>query len=58
MTHYFNKNGWPPSLSSLSDEGKKIAIAELHKLKTSLFMQMVETGALPLRPGVARFKFI
>ena len=29
-------------------------IKELHKLKTDLFMQIIESGELPLRPGVAR----
>ncbi len=26
----------------------------LHLLKTDIFMEMVESGAMPLRPGVAR----
>ena len=29
-------------------------MAELHKLKTDIFMDMVEAGSMPLRPGVAR----
>ena len=29
-------------------------MAELHKLKTKLFIEQVERGELPLRPGVAR----
>ena len=29
-------------------------MAELHKLKTALFVDLVERGELPLRPGVAR----
>ena len=29
-------------------------MAELHKLKTALFVELVERGELPLRPGVAR----
>jgi hypothetical protein len=35
-------------------EARKTLVAELHKLKTDLFMQLVETGAMPLRPGVKR----
>lgn len=35
-------------------EARKELVAELHKLKTDLFMQLVETGAMPLRPGVKR----
>ena len=27
---------------------------EMHKLKTELFMEMIESGAMPLRPGVSR----
>jgi hypothetical protein len=26
----------------------------MHKLKTDLFMEMIESGAMPLRPGVSR----
>lgn len=33
---------------------RQTLVAELHKLKTDLFMQLVETGAMPLRPGVQR----
>ena len=29
-------------------------VAELHKIKTQLFVELVERGELPLRPGVAR----
>jgi hypothetical protein len=29
-------------------------VKELHKLKTDCFMEMIDTGQLPLRPGVAR----
>ena len=33
---------------------QKEYIKGMHLLKTDLFMDMIETGALPLRPGVAR----
>ncbi len=33
---------------------RKQLVAELHKLKTDIFMDMVEAGSMPLRPGVAR----
>jgi len=49
MRHYFNENGWPPGVSD-QDE----FIKELHGLKTDLFMQIIESGELPLRSGVAR----
>jgi HAD superfamily hydrolase (TIGR01509 family) len=49
MTFYFNENGWPDGLSD-----KDVFIKELHKLKTDLFMQIIESGELPLRPGIKR----
>lgn len=33
---------------------RKSLVQELHLLKTDIFMELVETGAMPLRPGVAR----
>jgi HAD superfamily hydrolase (TIGR01509 family) len=49
MRHYFDNNGWPADVTD-----KNSLIKELHKLKTDLFMQIIESGQLPLRPGVAR----
>jgi HAD superfamily hydrolase (TIGR01509 family) len=49
MTHYFNQTVWPEQYSD-----KDLLISELHKLKTELFMDLIQSGALPLRPGVAR----
>lgn len=49
MRHYFDNNGWPDDAAD-----KDALIKELHKLKTDLFMQIIESGELPLRPGVAR----
>jgi HAD superfamily hydrolase (TIGR01509 family) len=49
MRHYFDNNGWPADAAD-----KDALIKELHKLKTDLFMQIIESGELPLRPGVAR----
>ncbi|MBI1389983.1 MAG: HAD-IA family hydrolase [bacterium] len=49
MRHFFDEEGWP------ADEPDRDAfILELHHLKTDLFMQCIESGRLPLRPGVAR----
>jgi len=50
MIHYFNNYGWPPDITD-----KDALIKELHKLKTDYFMEIIESGQLPLRPGVARF---
>jgi len=49
MRYYFDNNGWPADATD-----KDALIKELHKLKTDLFMQIIESGELPLRPGVAR----
>jgi HAD superfamily hydrolase (TIGR01509 family) len=49
MRHYFNLKGWPGQYPD-----KDQLIIELHKLKTELFMGLIESGSLPLRPGVAR----
>ncbi len=49
MKHYFEGYGWPCDVAD-----KDALIKELHKLKTDFFMQIIESGELPLRPGVAR----
>jgi len=49
MRHYFNLKGWPGQYPDRDQ-----LITELHKLKTELFMGLIESGSLPLRPGVAR----
>lgn len=35
-------------------DGRPFVSQELHLLKTDLFMELIETGRLPLRPGVKR----
>lgn len=49
MRHYFEQNGWPAGV-----EDKDAFIKELHLLKTDLFMKIIDSGQLPLRPGVER----
>jgi HAD superfamily hydrolase (TIGR01509 family) len=49
MKYYFDENGWPDNVSD-----KDAFVKELHKLKTDLFMELIASGELPLRPGVAR----
>jgi HAD superfamily hydrolase (TIGR01509 family) len=49
MRHYFEQTGWPENVSD-----KDSLTKELHKLKTDFYMQIIESGELPLRPGVAR----
>ena len=49
MRRHFEETAWPVA------EGERDGfIAELHRLKTDIFMELIESGALPLRPGVAR----
>jgi HAD superfamily hydrolase (TIGR01509 family) len=49
MRHYFNTTQWPAGVVD-----KDTFIKELHKLKTDCYMQIIDSGQLPLRPGVAR----
>ena len=49
MKYYFKKNGWP----SQFDDREELIIS-LHKQKTLFFMELIESGALPLRPGILR----
>jgi HAD superfamily hydrolase (TIGR01509 family) len=49
MRHFFDRTSWPAGTSD-----KDALIKEMHKLKTSHYTQIIESGQLPLRPGVAR----
>jgi HAD superfamily hydrolase (TIGR01509 family) len=49
MKHYFNEEGWPAQY-----EDRDQLIKELHVRKTALFMELINSGQLPLRPGVKR----
>ncbi|UCF14039.1 MAG: HAD-IA family hydrolase [Phycisphaerales bacterium] len=49
MRHYFDANGWPDNV-----EDRDEFIKEMHRLKTDCYMCIIESGQLPLRPGVAR----
>ena len=49
MRRHFDETSWP-----VPETERDTFIKELHKLKTDLFMQLIESGQLPLRPGVAR----
>jgi HAD superfamily hydrolase (TIGR01509 family) len=48
MRRHFDEAGWP------AEADRDALILGLHHAKTNLFMQIIEGGALPLRPGVAR----
>ena len=43
-----------PFKSTVDAEARKKLVQELHLLKTDIFMELVESGAMPLRPGVRR----
>jgi HAD superfamily hydrolase (TIGR01509 family) len=49
MRHFFDTHGWPEGIAD-----RDAFVKELHLLKTDAFMSIIEEGALPLRPGVAR----
>lgn len=49
MRHYFDSIGWPHPGGD-----KELYLKDLHRLKTDCFMRIIESGQLPLRPGVAR----
>ncbi len=49
MRHFFDRTGWPAGTGD-----RDVLIKELHRLKTAYYMEIIESGQLPLRPGVAR----
>jgi len=49
MKHYFAQRGYPDSAADQEE-----FIKDLHKTKTGCFMNIIDSGQLPLRPGVAR----
>jgi len=49
MLAYFDEVGWP-----VPAEERDALIVRLHALKTDLFMKIIESGELPLRPGIKR----
>src|SRR4030042_3344171 len=49
MRHYFDSYGWPDDIAD-----RDTLLKELHKLKTDYFMEIIESGQMALRPGVAR----
>ena len=49
MVRHFDETGWPKGF-----DDRAALIALLHKKKTDFFTDLIEAGALPLRPGVIR----
>jgi len=51
MTAHWNEVGWP---DAIPEEGRADKVKELHLKKTDVFMDMINEGNIPLRPGVLR----
>jgi HAD superfamily hydrolase (TIGR01509 family) len=49
LRRHFDQTGWPPGYPSHDR-----LIADIHSLKTRLFMELISSGKLPLRPGITR----
>jgi HAD superfamily hydrolase (TIGR01509 family) len=49
MRHYFDQTAWPADVTD-----KEAFIKEMHRVKTDIFMNIIASGELPLRPGVSR----
>ncbi|TCL90710.1 HAD superfamily hydrolase (TIGR01509 family) [Rhizobium sp. PP-WC-2G-219] len=49
MRRHFDETGWPQNYPD-----HDALISRIHHLKTDIFMTLISTGALPLRPGVRR----
>ena len=53
MTAHWNEVGWPESMPS--DDGERAErVKQFHLRKTDIFMDMINEGNIPLRPGVLR----
>lgn len=62
MKHHWKTKGFsqPMPISNLVQRFQTEAevdslVKEMHKRKTALFVELIETGKLPLRPGIHRF---
>lgn len=49
MRRHFDETGWPDGHID-----HDALIATIHRLKTAIFMRLIEEGNLPLRPGIRR----
>jgi len=52
MKHHLETKGFSKPIPS---EQVEELIKEMHKRKTAIFVELIETGKLPLRPGIHRF---
>lgn len=51
MTAHWNEVGWP---DVIPEEGRADKVKQLHLQKTDIFMDLIDEGSIPLRPGVLR----
>jgi len=51
MTAHWNEVGWP---DAIPEEGRAEKVKGLHLEKTDIFMDLIDEGSIPLRPGVLR----
>ncbi|HEX4140521.1 MAG TPA: HAD family hydrolase [Candidatus Methylacidiphilales bacterium] len=49
MRGYFDQYGWP-----VAEPQRDALIKQLHALKTEIFMRIISSGELPVRPGINR----
>jgi len=52
MKHHWKTKGFS---KPLTEEEIDSLVKDMHKRKTTLFVELIETGKLPLRPGLHRF---
>jgi len=52
MKHHWKTRGFS---KPLTEEEIDDLVKEMHKRKTALFVELIESGKLPLRPGIHRF---
>jgi len=52
MKHHWKTKGFS---RPLSEEEIDNLVKEMHKRKTAIFVELIESGKLPLRPGIHRF---
>lgn len=52
MKHHWKTKGFS---KPMTEEEIDALVKEMHKRKTALFVELIETGKLPLRPGIHRF---
>lgn len=52
MKHHWKTKGFS---KPMTEEEVDALIPQMHKRKTALFVELIESGKLPLRPGVHRF---